>query len=68
MEVISAKRVFRTPVQTFADPDPSMSPEGVLKVYARNFPSLASATVAPPRIQGDEAIYEIQLPPVKVKG
>ncbi len=68
MQITAATRVFKTPVQTFADPDPALSPEDVLKVYARNFPSLASATLAPPRIQGNEAIYDIQLPPVKVKG
>ncbi len=68
MEIIAATRVFKTPVQTFPDPDPALSPDEVLKVYARNFPSLATATLAPPRIQGNEAIYDIQLPPVKVKG
>ena len=68
MEITVATRVFKTPVQTFPDPDPAMSPGDVLKVYARNFPSLASATLAPPRIQGNEAIYDIQLPPVKTKG
>jgi PRTRC genetic system protein C len=68
MELITATRVFKTPVQTFPDPDPALSPSDVLKVYARNFPSLANATLAPPRIQGNEAIYEIALPPVKTKG
>ena len=68
MEITAAIRVFKTPVQTFPDPDPALSPDEVLKVYARNFPSLATATLAPPRIQGNEAIYDIQLPPVKVKG
>jgi PRTRC genetic system protein C len=68
MEITAANRVFKTPVQTFPDPDPALSPEDVLKVYARNFPSLANATLSPPRIQGNEAIYEIQLPPVKTKG
>ncbi|MFZ4700705.1 MAG: PRTRC system protein C [Candidatus Methylumidiphilus sp.] len=68
MEVISATRVFKTSVQTFPDPDPALSPEDVLKVYARNFPSLANASLGAPRIQGNEAIYEIQMPPVKTKG
>jgi PRTRC genetic system protein C len=68
MEIITANRVFKTPVQTFPDPDPTLSPEDVLKVYARNFPSLANASLSAPRIQGNEAIYDIQLPPVKTKG
>ncbi len=68
MEIITANRVFKTPVQTFPDPDPTLSPEDVLKVYARNFPSLANASLGAPRIQDNEAIYDIQLPPVKTKG
>ena len=68
MEIITANRVFKTPVQTFPDPDPTLSPEDVLKVYARNFPSLTNASLSAPRIQGNEAIYDIQLPPVKTKG
>ena len=31
MEIITANRVFKTPVQTFPDPDPTLPPEDVLK-------------------------------------
>ncbi len=61
-------RKFKSGSTMLPDPDPSMTPDEVRKLYAVNYPHLAQAEVLDPRTEGDELIYEFTPPVVKTKG
>ena len=43
-----------------ADPDPSMSPEAVMKFYASDYPELINSTVGAPSYEGDSIVFEFK--------
>jgi len=42
------------------DPNPSMSPEDVIKFYASEYPELTTANVSGPKIEAGKAIFSIK--------
>lgn len=68
VNIIRPKRVFKLGSLTLNDPDPDLTPEEVLKVYAPSYPFLEHSTVGEPVAKLDELHYEIERPPVKTKG
>ena len=63
-----AVRLFKAGSLELADPDPKLSPEAVKKMFAVNYPHLASSTVSGPTLEGDRVIYTFEPMPVKTKG
>lgn len=64
----TVERSFRFGSLTLPDPDPTVSPEQVMALYAPNYPALAAATVEGPEIEGSRATYTFVKAPVKTKG
>lgn len=62
------KRVFRFGATTVDDPDPSMSPEQVKKLYAENYGHLKAATISDPVLESGVLVYKFEPPEAKVKG
>lgn len=67
-KIIRLTRVFKMGSVRLPDPDPDLSPEEALRLYTANYPHLAHATLAEPRSEGTELVYEIEKPPAKTKG
>lgn len=63
-----AQRVFKMGSVELADPDPSMTPDQVIGLYAANYPQLKNATVTDPQLVANRLVYSFELPPVKTKG
>jgi len=61
-------RQFRVGSMNLPDPDPTMSAEEVVALYAHNYPSLRFATIESPRMEGDTLVIEAKLPTVQTKG
>ena len=61
-------RVFLLNNLCLPDPDPKMSVEDVLGLYAGTYPVLEHATAGAPQVVGDELHYNIETPPVTTKG
>lgn len=68
MELIRLTRVFKMGSVVLQDLAPDLAPDESLKLYANAYPHLASATLSPPVSEGEQLVYEVQKPPVKVKG
>lgn len=66
--IIQPERVFKMGAVELPDPDPQLTPEKALALYAPNYPYLANAVLSPARIDGTRVIYEVEKPPVKTKG
>lgn len=66
--IVRLTRVFKMGSVRLTDPDPSLTPEEVVRLYSANYPHLAHATLSDPRAEGEELVYEIQKPPAKTKG
>lgn len=62
------ERRFRFGVTTLADPDPSLPPLEAMRLHARAYAFLASATLGEAVIEGDLLIYPVQKPAVQTKG
>ena len=64
LEIKGMKRVFTfkkgTTAVTLDDPNPSDSPEMVMRFYANTYPELTTATVHGPTVKDDEAVYEFK--------
>ena len=56
-----ATRVFKMGSVELADPDPSMTPEKVVK-------QLKNASLSSPSLESGRLVFTIELPPVKTKG
>lgn len=62
-------RVFRLGSITLNDPDPSLSAEQAVKLYAANYPIIESCTLGDGFVEGkDRIVYPILKPEVKTKG
>jgi PRTRC genetic system protein C len=62
-------RVFRLGSISLSDPDPSISPEDAVKLYAANYPIIESCTLAEPFVEANERlVYKVEKPEVKTKG
>lgn len=61
-------RVFRFGSIDLPDPAPEKSPEDALRLYAPNYPVLASATVGESFIEGDLLVTPVEKPEVRTKG
>ena len=63
-EVKGLDRKFKTEIDgvviELSDPDPSRTPEQVMMFYANQYPSLTTATVDGPVMEGDAAVYEFK--------
>ncbi|QRD62725.1 hypothetical protein H8Z72_23470 (plasmid) [Xanthomonas citri pv. citri] len=62
------ERRFRFGVTTLADPDPSLAPLEALRMHARAYAFLATATLGQPVVEGDLLVYPVQKPAVQTKG
>lgn len=52
-----APRVFTQGVARLPDPDPDMSPNEVMRHYARNYPDLNTGAVEGPVLAGGEQVF-----------
>ncbi|RMG32515.1 MAG: hypothetical protein D6720_13185 [Gammaproteobacteria bacterium] len=69
MQIEQATRIFKLGSLSLPDPDPSLSPEEAVKLYAPTYPQVAAATLSGPEIGPDgQVIYEVQRAPAKTKG
>lgn len=59
-QILDLVRVFRFGARDLPDPNPALSPEEVMKHYARQFPRLLGAKVIEPIIEGDNHVYEFK--------
>lgn len=66
--VFVPERIFRMGSIDLPDPDATLEPERALRLYAQQWPHLRRARLAPPRMEGERMIYEIEKPPVQTKG
>ena len=68
LDIIPARRVFKMGSVCLTDPDPERSPEDVLRLYAVNYPWLATATLSGPVYEDGQLVWQIEKPVVKTKG
>lgn len=69
MQIEQATRIFKLGSLSLTDPDPSLSPEEAVQLYAATYPQVAQATLSGPEVgPNGEAIYEVQRAPAKTKG
>lgn len=62
------ERKFRFGATVLPDPDPSLSPEAALRLYAASYPFLQSATLTGPVEVGGALEYQAEKPAVATKG
>ena len=62
------KRVFKLGNLELPDLDDSMTPEQVVALHVRAYPTFKDAEVAAPIVDGDKYVYEILKPKVGTKG
>jgi PRTRC genetic system protein C len=64
LDIKGMKRVFKCKVDgtelTLSDPNPELSPDRVMALYAAQYPSLTTATVHGPEAKNDCAVYEFK--------
>lgn len=64
-----AVRVFKIGSVTLPDPDPSLSPEEAVLLYAGSYPQVIDAPLTGPEINtANEAVYHVERPIAKTKG
>lgn len=68
MNFQSLTRVFKMGVVRLPDIAPDLEPLASLRLYAANYPHLATATLSAPYAEGEELVYEVEKPAVKTKG
>lgn len=61
-------RRFKFGATLLDDPAPNLPPEEALKLYALNYPVLASARLGEPEVTADVIQYPVLKPEVQVKG
>lgn len=61
-------RVFRFGSLRLNDPDPSLEPLAALRLYAPNYPQLATAQLLDPVVEDGLLVYGVEKPPAKTKG
>lgn len=66
--MVTLTRVFRFGSISLPDPDPSLSPEEVVKLYVPNYPLLEMATIGEPYVEGENMAYPLNRQEVKTKG
>lgn len=59
-QILDLQRTFRFGGRDLPDPNPSLTPEEVLKHYGGQFPRLIGAKVIEPVIVGDTQVYEFK--------
>lgn len=52
------ERVFKFNNQNLSDPDPTLSPQQVMEIYANQYPELVNSNISGPKIDGKKAVYE----------
>lgn len=67
-KAVTLIRVFRFGSIRLPDPDPSLTPEEVIKLYVPNYPLLEMAAIGEPFVDGENMIYPINRQEVKTKG
>ena len=69
MQIEQAIRIFQLGSLSLPDPDPSLTPEDAVKLYAPTYPQVAGATLSGSEVGPDgEAIYKVERAPAKTKG
>ncbi len=69
MTARTLQRRFRFGATVLPDPDPSLSPEAALRLYAPTYPFLAHATLSAPTETTDGFLeFEAAKPAVSTKG
>jgi len=66
--ILTLTRIFRSSGQDLPDPNPELSPEEVLRHYARSYPRLLGAKIIDPIIEGDRHVYEFRQASFGAKG
>ena len=61
-EIAERKFTFKKNGETITleDPNPSFTPEEVLQHYGNQYPELTTATVEPPKIEGNSSVFSIK--------
>ncbi len=54
------KRVFKFGTRILQDIDPSLSPEEIMELYSRTYPSLTKGEIAGPYLEDGQANYKIE--------
>jgi len=64
LEIKGLKRTFKFRIDgedvTLSDPNPELSPDRVMALYANQYPSLTTATVHGPETKDDCVVYEFK--------
>ena len=64
MTITSLERIFMfkngSAKITLQDPNPDMSPNGVMDFYSGTYPELTTATVHGPEIENDRVVYRFK--------
>lgn len=66
--LIVPERLFRMGTIDLPDPAPTLGPLQALRLYVNQYPHLKRATLADPRVEVVQVIYEVEKPPVQTKG
>lgn len=53
-------RVFKNGETLLPDPNPNLSPDEVMQLYANQYSELTNATCSGPKIENDQAVYEFK--------
>ncbi|MEE4377387.1 MAG: PRTRC system protein C [Candidatus Competibacteraceae bacterium] len=67
-DITTPQRVFKMGSVRLVDPDPRLPPEQAVRLYAPNYPHLATATLSGPEQVQDELVWTVEKPTVKTKG
>lgn len=69
LSIENPKRVFKIGSIRLDDPDPTLSPEEAVQLYAGSYPQVIDCSLnGPDTGQSGELVYEIERSPVKTKG
>lgn len=68
MSAQTLTRRFKFGATILNDPDPTLSPEAVIALFAPNYPFLLNASLGIPVVEGDTLVYTIEKPTATTKG
>lgn len=68
VQIAALPRVFRLGSMRLTDPDPTLPPEAALRLYAPNYPHLATAILSGPLAENGTLVWTVEKPLVKTKG
>lgn len=68
MSIENLIRQFKFGATVLNDPDPSLTPEEVIKLYEISYPFLRNATINAPSVEGGVLVYTIDKPVATTKG